>query len=64
MSNAPNLDIRTVGDMGQLPDSLPVSLLPDVPLNLHTLGIIFLSLRGHAARGRLDVIHDNCVHLG
>nr|WP_281982774.1 SulP family inorganic anion transporter [Azonexus hydrophilus] len=35
------LDIRTVGDMGQLPDSLPVFLLPDVPLNLETLAIIF-----------------------
>ncbi|MCK9259443.1 MAG: SulP family inorganic anion transporter [Azoarcus sp.] len=35
------LDIRTVGDMGELPDSLPVFLLPDVPLNLETLGIIF-----------------------
>ncbi|MCP5267164.1 MAG: SulP family inorganic anion transporter [Burkholderiaceae bacterium] len=34
------LDIRTVGDMGKLPDSLPVFLLPDVPLNLETLGII------------------------
>tara|TARA_R110001583_G_scaffold195503_1_gene374430 strand:- start:6761 stop:8326 length:1566 start_codon:yes stop_codon:yes gene_type:complete len=36
-----DLDIRTVGDMGELPDSLPVFLLPDVPLNLETLGIIF-----------------------
>jgi len=34
------LDIRTVGDMGDLPDSLPVFLLPDVPLNLETLQII------------------------
>ncbi|KWT93048.1 MULTISPECIES: SulP family inorganic anion transporter [unclassified Variovorax] len=34
------LDIRTVGDMGQLPDSLPVFLLPEVPLNLETLRII------------------------
>ena len=34
------LDIRTVGDMGQLPDSLPIFLLPDVPLNLTTLLII------------------------
>ena len=34
------LDIRTVGDMGQLPDSLPIFLLPDVPLNLETLRII------------------------
>lgn len=36
-----DLDIRTVGDMGQLPDSLPVFLLPDVPLNFETLAIIF-----------------------
>ena len=35
-----NLDIRTVGDMGELPDSLPVFLLPDMPLNLETLRII------------------------
>ena len=34
------LDIRTVGDMGELPDSLPVFLLPDVPLAWETLGII------------------------
>jgi SulP family sulfate permease len=34
------LDIRTVGDMGQLPDSLPLFLLPDVPLNWETLNII------------------------
>lgn len=35
------LDIRTVGDMGQLPDSLPLFLLPEVPLDLETLRIIF-----------------------
>jgi SulP family sulfate permease len=34
-------DVRTVGDMGALPDTLPVFLLPDVPLNLETLRIIF-----------------------
>ncbi|TXR53301.1 SulP family inorganic anion transporter [Reinekea thalattae] len=34
-------DIRTVGDMGDLPDTLPVFLLPDVPLNFETLAIIF-----------------------
>ena len=33
-------DVRTVGDMGALPDTLPVFLLPDVPLNLETLTII------------------------
>lgn len=35
------LDIRTVGDMGQLPDALPVFLLPQVPLNFETMQIIF-----------------------
>ncbi|MDO8718561.1 MAG: SulP family inorganic anion transporter [Polaromonas sp.] len=34
------LDIRTVGDMGALPDRLPIFLLPDLPLNLETLKII------------------------
>jgi SulP family sulfate permease len=34
------LDIRTVGDMGELPDTLPVFLWPDVPLTLETLMII------------------------
>ena len=35
------MDIRTVGDMGDLPDTLPIFLWPDVPLNLETLAIIF-----------------------
>lgn len=39
-SVALGLDIRTVGDMGELPDSLPVFLLPEVPLTLETLLII------------------------
>ena len=34
------LDINRVGDMGELPDSLPVFLLPDVPLNWETFSII------------------------
>ena len=34
------LDIRTVGDMGELPDTLPVFLWPEVPLELETLYII------------------------
>ncbi len=37
---AVGLDIRTVGDMGALPDTLPVFLWPDVPLTLETLMII------------------------
>ena len=35
------IDVRTVGDMGDLPSTLPVFLVPDIPLNLETLEIIF-----------------------
>ncbi|MDP3415035.1 SulP family inorganic anion transporter [Falsiroseomonas sp.] len=34
------LDVRTVGDMGELPADLPMFLLPDIPLTLETLWII------------------------
>jgi sulfate permease, SulP family len=37
---AMDLDIRTVGDMGELPNSLPIFLIPDIPLTLETLWII------------------------
>lgn len=37
---AMNLDIRTVGDLGALPDTLPFFLWPDVPLTLETLLIV------------------------
>jgi SulP family sulfate permease len=40
VSIALGLDIRTVGDMGQLPDSLPSFLIPNVPFTLETLQII------------------------
>ncbi|MDT8854021.1 SulP family inorganic anion transporter [Paracoccaceae bacterium Fryx2] len=33
-------DVRTVGDMGALPDTLPVFLIPQIPLNIETLTII------------------------
>jgi SulP family sulfate permease len=35
------IDVRTVGDMGDLPSTLPVFLIPDIPLNWTTLEIIF-----------------------
>ena len=38
---ATDMNIRTVGDMGDLPDTLPVFLWPEVPLNWETLAIIF-----------------------
>ncbi len=34
------LDVRTVGDMGALPDTLPVFAVPQIPLRLETLTII------------------------
>lgn len=34
------MELRTVGDMGELPSTLPAFLLPQVPLNLETLWII------------------------
>ncbi|MBN9410688.1 MAG: SulP family inorganic anion transporter [Burkholderiales bacterium] len=40
VSIALGLDIRTVGDMGALPDSLPTFLIPDIPLTFETLAII------------------------
>ncbi|MFN4158480.1 MAG: SulP family inorganic anion transporter [Gemmobacter sp.] len=35
-----NLDVRTVGDMGALPDTLPVFLIPQIPMTFETLAII------------------------
>ncbi|ENR1381730.1 TPA: SulP family inorganic anion transporter [Yersinia enterocolitica] len=48
------LEIRTVGDMGELPDSLPMFLIPDVPLNLNTLMIILPYSAGLAVVGLLE----------
>lgn len=36
-----NTEMRTVSDLGHFPDHLPLFLLPDIPLNLDTLSIIF-----------------------
>ncbi|WP_165857158.1 SulP family inorganic anion transporter [Marinobacter sp. JSM 1782161] len=48
------LDVRTVGDMGDLPDTLPVFLWPDVPMNLETLWIILPYSLPLAAVGLLE----------
>ncbi|RMF15998.1 MAG: SulP family inorganic anion transporter [Gammaproteobacteria bacterium] len=53
-SLALGLDIRTVGDMGELPDALPVFLWPEVPLNLETLWIILPYSVALAAVGLLE----------
>lgn len=46
--------LRTVSDMGELPDSLPVFLIPDIPLNLETLKIILPYAIPLAAVGLLE----------
>jgi SulP family sulfate permease len=48
------LDIRTVGDMGELPDTLPIFLWPEVPLTLETLQIIFPYAAALAVVGLLE----------
>ena len=48
------LDIRSVGDMGELPDTLPLFLWPDVPLNFETLKIIFPYAMALAVVGLLE----------
>lgn len=49
-----NLDVRRVGDLGQLPDSLPLFLWPQVPLVLETFWIILPYSLGLAAVGLLE----------
>lgn len=46
--------LRNVGDMGELPDTLPVFLLPQIPLNLETLRIILPVSAAVAAVGLLE----------
>lgn len=47
-------DVRTVGDMGALPDTLPVFLIPDVPFTLETLFIILPYSMAIAVVGLLE----------
>ncbi len=54
VSLAMNMDIRTVGDMGELPSTLPVFLLPDIPLTWETFKIILPYSAGVAAVGLLE----------
>ncbi len=49
-----NLDVRRVGDLGALPNTLPVFLWPQVPLNLQTLMIVLPYAFSLAAVGLLE----------
>ena len=46
--------LRTVGDMGELPDALPVFLIPQIPLTFETLQIILPYAAAVAAVGLLE----------
>lgn len=48
------MDLRTVGDMGALPDTLPIFLIPQIPLNLETLMIILPYSAAVAVVGLLE----------
>nr|WP_210272695.1 SulP family inorganic anion transporter [Chthonobacter rhizosphaerae] len=48
------LDVRSVGDLGDLPSSLPAFLIPDVPFTLETLRIILPYSVALAAVGLLE----------
>ena len=47
-------NVRTVGDMGELPSSLPSFLLPDIPLNLETVQIILPTALALAVVGLIE----------
>lgn len=48
------LDVRTVGDLGELPSTLPVFLWPEVPITMATLWIILPYSLAIAAVGLLE----------
>ncbi|WP_417410011.1 SulP family inorganic anion transporter [Hoeflea sp.] len=54
-------DLRTVGDMGALPDTLPVFLIPDIPLTLETLWIILPYSVAVAAVGLLESLMTQTI---
>lgn len=55
------LDLRTVGDLGKLPDTLPVFLIPNIPLNWETLQIIFPYSVTLAAVGLLESLMTSVI---
>ncbi|MBL3608182.1 SulP family inorganic anion transporter [Rhodovulum sulfidophilum] len=55
------IDVRSVSDMGALPDTLPIFLIPDIPLNLETLKIILPYSVGVAAVGLLESLMTQTI---
>lgn len=54
-------DMRTVSDLGQFPDTLPIFLIPEIPLNFETLKIIFPYAMTLATVGLLETMMTTTV---
>ncbi|WP_164730594.1 SulP family inorganic anion transporter, partial [Pelagibacterium montanilacus] len=54
LAMALGMDLRTVGDMGALPDTLPMFLIPQIPLTFETLMIILPYAAAVAVVGLLE----------
>ena len=61
ISLALGLDLRTVSDMGDLPDTLPIFLIPQIPFTLETLMIILPYSVGVAAVGLLESLMTQSI---
>ena len=54
-------DMRTVSDLGHFPDTLPIFLIPDIPLNFETLRIIFPYSMTLATVGLLETMMTTTI---
>nr|WP_264753356.1 SulP family inorganic anion transporter [Acinetobacter pragensis] len=54
-------DMRTVSDLGNFPDTLPIFLIPEIPLNFETLQIIFPYSLTLATVGLLETMMTTTV---
>lgn len=54
-------DMRTVSDLGQFPDTLPIFLIPQIPLNLETLWIVLPYSLTLATVGLLETMMTTTV---
>lgn len=54
-------DMRTVSDLGQFPDTLPIFLIPEIPLNMETLQIILPYSMTLATVGLLETMMTTTV---
>ncbi len=54
-------DLRTVSDLGQFPQTLPIFLIPDIPMNLETLSIILPYALTLATVGLLETMMTTTI---